>query len=316
MDPVTHGIIGLGIAALSGQPISIENPLVVGAVLGAVAPDLDVVVKYWGNYQYLKHHRGVSHSIIGLAGISLAITFGLSLFYKEASFLNLFLWVFLGSASHTFFDILNSYGVRPLLPFNNKKIVAGLLMLYDPFITALSLGLIFINVDRTTKVLGTVILVSLYIVFRILIKNRVKRILNNRFKIEERKSTLYVLPAMMNFFKWDFVIQTKGYNIVGQINFITNKIKIKKKLIKENSKLIKKAYKTDLGKYFREFSPVTHVEIVEQNNSIELKITDLRFYLRNNFMHHVTIVFDENNQVIEKAFHPYKYDNRIVVQNA
>lgn len=316
MDPVTHGIIGLGIAALSGQPLSIENPLVVGVTLGAIAPDLDVVVKYWGNYQYLKHHRGVSHSIVGLVGISLIITFGLSLFYKEASFLNLLLWVFLGSASHTFFDILNSYGVRPLLPFNNRKLVAGILMLYDPFITVLSLGLIFVNVDRATKILATIILVSLYIFFRILIKNRVKKILDNRYKISERKDKLYVLPALMNFFKWDFIIQTKKYNIVGQINFITNKVKIRKKLIKPNNKLIKKAYRTELGRYFREFSPVTHVEIVEQDTNIELKITDLRFYLRNNFMHHVTIVFDENNQVIEEAFHPYKYDNRIVVQSA
>lgn len=316
MDPITHGIIGLGMATLSGQPISLENPIVAGMTLGAMAPDLDIVVKYWGNYQYLKHHRGISHSIIGLIGISLGISFGLTLIYKESKFINLFLWVLLGSMSHTFFDILNSYGVRPFLPFSNKKLTSGILMLYDPFITLLSMGLIFIEADRVMKITLAVTLMFLYITFRFLMKVRVKKVLYSRFKVEDRHGKLLVLPALMNFFKWDFIIETKRYNIVGQINFLNNKVNIRKKLIKPNNKLIKKAYRTELGRYFCEFTPVTHVEIVEHDFKTELKITDLRFFLRNNFMHHVTIVFDQNKEVIESAFHPYKYSNRIVVESA
>ena len=43
MDPVTHALIGLGISALSGQPLSPYNPANCAAVVGALVPDLDVL---------------------------------------------------------------------------------------------------------------------------------------------------------------------------------------------------------------------------------------------------------------------------------
>ncbi len=315
MDPVTHGIIGLGIAALSGQPIDITNPIALGTVLGAMSPDIDIIVKYWGDYEYLKHHRGLTHSVFGIIGLSTAISAGLSLMFTEYSFFSIFIWTMLGTLSHTFFDALNSYGVRPFLPFTNKKYLASILMLYDPFITALCLGLAVVNVERTVKIATSVVLLTTYIIFRLLVKTKASRAIRKKYNISKDESNVYILPALMNFFKWDFIIDTDKQNIVGQYNFLTNKITIRKELIKEKHSLIRYAYETKLGRYFTEFTPITHVEVVEQERDTILKITDLRYIMRNNFMHHATIVFNKDTKVEKQIFHPYNYENKILVND-
>ena len=41
----------------------------VALVIAANLPDLDSVMSYWEILAYLKHHRGITHSIVGVAGI-------------------------------------------------------------------------------------------------------------------------------------------------------------------------------------------------------------------------------------------------------
>ncbi len=43
MDPLTHGVIGLAISSFSGQAVSLDNPVSIGAALGAMSPDIDVI---------------------------------------------------------------------------------------------------------------------------------------------------------------------------------------------------------------------------------------------------------------------------------
>lgn len=62
MDPVTHGVIGLAISAFSGDPVSLVNPVSLGCAIGAMSPDIDIIAKIKGDYVYLKHHRGLTHS--------------------------------------------------------------------------------------------------------------------------------------------------------------------------------------------------------------------------------------------------------------
>lgn len=63
MDPITHGVVGLAIAAFTGETVSIASPYAMGSLLGAVIPDADIIMQVKGDYSYLKNHRGMSHSI-------------------------------------------------------------------------------------------------------------------------------------------------------------------------------------------------------------------------------------------------------------
>ncbi|MCL4439674.1 MAG: metal-dependent hydrolase, partial [Firmicutes bacterium] len=77
MDPLTHALVGMGVAALTGEKLSLASPLHLGAVLGALAPDLDIVLQLCGDIPYLTHHRGSSHSIPGVLFSSTVIAFAL-----------------------------------------------------------------------------------------------------------------------------------------------------------------------------------------------------------------------------------------------
>ena len=60
MDPISHGMVGLAIATISGEPI--VGAVSIGTTLGAMAPDLDILAQFKGHLSYLKNHRGMSHS--------------------------------------------------------------------------------------------------------------------------------------------------------------------------------------------------------------------------------------------------------------
>ena len=45
MDPITHGLVGVALSAFSGRAVSMDNPLTMGAMLGAMSPDLDFVIR-------------------------------------------------------------------------------------------------------------------------------------------------------------------------------------------------------------------------------------------------------------------------------
>ncbi|MCR4436627.1 MAG: metal-dependent hydrolase [Clostridiales bacterium] len=67
MDPVTHAVIGMVISKMAGDGPNISGAVSAGIIIGSVFPDIDIVLRKWGNCVYLKHHRGATHSILGLA---------------------------------------------------------------------------------------------------------------------------------------------------------------------------------------------------------------------------------------------------------
>ncbi len=315
MDPITHGVIGLGISALSGEPFGL-NPITIGAALGAMSPDIDIVVKYWGDYKYLKHHRGPTHSVISLLGISLVISTGLFLIFKDYNFLRILLWTFLGSLSHTFFDGLNSYGVRPFMPFSKKKYLANVLMLYDPFLMVLSLALILLPLTKEMKIIIAISTVAIYILLRLIARDKAYRFLFKEYRLNILTDRVHILPDLMNFFKWDFIVRAEDYKVVGTINFLNNKLNVIKRLEHSNHRLIEQANATELGIYFNDFtSSIVHTQVTEEDDKTVFRLIDLRYFLNNEFMHHATIEFDkEKEQPIKSVFHPYKLKKELVIE--
>ncbi|GAB4266738.1 metal-dependent hydrolase [Thermincola ferriacetica] len=122
MDPVTHFLVGTVIAGVSGEKLSISDPLYLSTVLGSLMPDMDIVYQLRGHIAYLKNHRGMSHSVPGLicnAGL-IALAVYLLSGYR---FVALFAWALLGGLSHVFLDVLNSYGAQVLWPLSKKSIL-------------------------------------------------------------------------------------------------------------------------------------------------------------------------------------------------
>jgi inner membrane protein len=313
MDPVTHGVIGLAISAYSGDPVAFTNPVSLGCAIGAMSPDIDIIAKLKGDYVYLKHHRGISHSIPSLFVLAGVITGGLSLFFTDLEILRVFIWTLIGCFSHTLFDILNSYGAKLFMPFTKKKLMVGILMLYDPVVTVLSFLLIFVREKTLFFYISIGISFFVYLVSRWMMKKRAEKIVKNYYCHGYKICSVNILPALMAYHKWDFIVSTNSHNLVGQVNLLNGKIFERKKFKKPEDEDVEMFKETNVGKYFREFTPIYHVIKSKELDNIVLKSIDLRYYLKNNFMHHATVIYDGEKNIVQSFFHPYHVDKNIPV---
>jgi inner membrane protein len=313
LDPLTHGVIGLAISTFSGTPVGVMNPITLGCSIGAMAPDIDVVMKFiWDDKVYLKHHRGFSHTMPALLGLSGIITGVLYMMFPGSALMDIFLWTMIGALSHTMFDILNSYGAR-LIPFVKRKFKLNLLMLYDPVVTFLALVLIFKS-QKSLMVYGTSVTIFIvYLFARLLMRKRAEKAIIKNFAHGYKIISLDVLPALMAFHKWNFVLSTNSHSIAGQVNILNKRIEIRKKLRREDKDLVKIFKGSNAGQYFTSLSPNYHVTKTSYEGGMILEGIDLRYFMKNNFMHHATVIIDENQNILESFIQPYKYDKRIPV---
>jgi inner membrane protein len=310
VDPITHGVIGLALSSFSGQAVSLDNPVSIGAAIGAMSPDIDVVTRlFFDDMFYCKHHRGFSHSWPSLIGLSGLITFGLSMFFPEMHIWQVFLWTFFGALSHTAFDILNSYGAMLI----KKKWKASLLSLYDPVLSVIALFLIFYR-SHTAMTLGVSAFVFFaYMGVRYKLKQNAKQnvieCFGHGYSIEE----VEILPSLKAFYKWDFIVHSSSHDIVGNFNQFRKDVKVIEKLSKKDKYFKDIFMKTNLGAYFSDFTPNFHIAPFKETEQTVLKVIDLRYHYKGEFMHHAELRLDESLNVIESYFQPYTLSKRIPV---
>lgn len=309
MDPVTHGLIGLGISAFSGNPVALSNPVSIGCAIGAMSPDLDVIIRVFkDDYEYITKHRGVSHSIPALAGFAIVITFALAYFYPDMNVKQVLLWTFLGGLSHTLFDMMNSYGARL---FSRKRKV-NLLTLYDPIIWTLTLFLIFYNYNPLVShsLIGCIFFI--YLGGRYYLRERARKNIIAHYNQDELRDVT-VLPGLKHFYKWDYIIRTKHHSIVGDYNTITQNFKETQRFEKLDQDTEALFQRSNLGKHFKDWSSNYHVFKVEEEHKIILRAVDLRYYFNNEFMHKASLEIDKKTNAIESFFHPYRLETRIPI---
>ena len=64
---------------------------------------------------------------------------------------------------------------------------------------------------------------------------------------------------------------------------------------------------------FEEFTPIFHVGFYTKEDVHLVKFIDLRYYLRDDFMHHATGVVSNEFQLLEGIFHPYNKNRNIKI---
>lgn len=228
MDTGSHLLFGTTLAGLAFfHPDVASDPQLAAAVIsvtlaGSHAPDLDSVVRFKSHDAYLKHHRGISHSLPACFLWSGAIG-GLASWGWGAGehFVLLFCFAFLAVALHVLFDYSNAYGVQCLLPFRKEWLHLDAICLTDPFLVILhamsAIGSIvdlwpFPQWASAFAWVITIVYVAWRAVHHELIVRRVKR----RYR---RWRAVHVLPGLW-WFRWQYIVQTnEGYemgNIAGR----------------------------------------------------------------------------------------------------
>src|SRR5512143_203666 len=133
MDTVTHGLTGWLVARALPDDWKGEHPATATAVvvLGSVLPDADNAASLLGSELYLRIHRGLSHSLLGISVSSLVVALLFARFGKWKDAKRLFLLALVGQVSHIVLDLLNAYGTQILQPFSDARLSLDLLFVVD-----------------------------------------------------------------------------------------------------------------------------------------------------------------------------------------
>jgi inner membrane protein len=164
MEPVTHFLTG-AILARSGLNRKAAY-VTVGMVLAAEMPDLDTLWSIRGPIAGFEHHRGITHTLLGIpfeAAILLALIWLYHRWrYRRASAATLdgasidthrfhaanlapihwpvlYLCLVIALLSHIFLDWTNNYGVRPFFPFNPHWYAGSFVFIFEPVLFVLLL---------------------------------------------------------------------------------------------------------------------------------------------------------------------------------
>ena len=164
MDNLTHSLVGLTAAKAGLERLSPYSTAV--CILSANSPDIDFVSLFFGDrWTLLQHHRGITHSIIGTLFLGLlvpSIALGLERIIARVRerpprirYGGLLIASMISAATHPLMDWTNSYGVRPLLPWNGKWFYGDLLFIVDPYIWLVLGGAAFLlTSNRPAKLVG------------------------------------------------------------------------------------------------------------------------------------------------------------------
>lgn len=157
MDPFTHTLVGLTSAKAGLERVS---PLATTVcVLAANSPDSDVLVGLTTDrWNYLHHHRGITHSILGVIALAVIVPtlvwlaeHGWSKLRRLRSttrYRGLLLASVIATATHPLMDWTNNYGVRPFLPWSGRWFYGDLVFIVDPFILLLAGGAAFLAMSN------------------------------------------------------------------------------------------------------------------------------------------------------------------------
>lgn len=185
MDNLTHSLIGAVVAEAavrcvpvlkSTLPATTRRTLYFSLlVIGSNFPDLDLLYTGFGSARldYLLHHRGHTHTLIG-AVLAAAVLFGCALGWLRWRGIattsedrqRLGVLALLAPLLHIAMDATNSYGVHPFWPFDNRWYYGDSVFIIEPLFWVAAAPLLFLLQSRLARgVMVAVLLVAVALVF-------------------------------------------------------------------------------------------------------------------------------------------------------
>ena len=206
MDTVSHGVAGsIFSRTLTDRPTA-RAALLLGLV-GAMLPDADMFFLNT-RMEYLRGHRGWSHTLLLLPVFALALALLAKLLYRyarHARLSTLFLFATVAIATHLVFDWITSFGIMFLIPFSRHRFALDWVFILDPYFTGIvSVSLlattIFRPKGRFLSSLGAIVLI-VYLAFCAIQHERALAIWN-RMDSPPAGAKVAVLPQFLSPFRW------------------------------------------------------------------------------------------------------------------
>ena len=301
MDNLTHTLTAI---AISQTGLNRKTRFAtVTLILAGNAPDIDILSSLKGSIAYLKYHRGITHSFVGIIALALLIWglmwwLGRKFKPKPGLPLNsrwLLLAALLGTGSHLLLDFTNAYGVRPFLPFSGRWYAWDIMFIVDPILlTILIVGLGVpwllrlaseeVGGRKTGLVPGAIFCLGATMALwgiRDFAHRRALRILESRDYSGEVPQRVSAIPVMANPFTWMGVVETEtSFHVVGLNALDANGVQeeFETFLKPQSSPSLAAAMKTQGGKVMLDFARFPWAQVDGSEDGYQVSLCDLRFF--------------------------------------
>jgi inner membrane protein len=311
VEPITHFLFGatLGRAGLNRKTALATATL----TLAAEAPDLDVFSRAGGSVFVFAHHRGFTHSFVGLPLVAAAVVGFMYLIWRlrgrrtrDPNLLPrwglLFAYAYLAGLSHILLDFTNSYGVRPFWPFSERWYSWDIVDIIEPVLLAIMLlGLVLpglfalINEEIGARTKGpqgrfaaTIALLAILACwgFRDYEHRRAVALLESRTYSGADPVRVSAYPYMLNPFRWYGIAETPASFAMMNLDSLTpeadpeGNMQIRYK--PEETPVTLAAKKSPLGRVYFDWAqyPVTETDQVALDDgsvAYVVRLRDLRY---------------------------------------
>jgi inner membrane protein len=306
--------------------------------LAAEAPDLDVFGAVRGRVFAFAHHRGFTHSFLGLVLVSLVVVGFMYMVWRlrgrKTNDPNLpprwgllFVFAYIAGLSHILLDFTNNYGVRPFWPFSERWYSWDIVYIVEPvLLIALVLGLIvpgfvgLINEEigarqksprgRWAAITALIVVVLTWLV-RDYEHRRALSALEARTYEQADAIRVGAYPSMFTPFSWRGVVETKAFFALANVDSLKPDVDpggdMDIRYKPEETSITTAAKNTLLGRVYLDWAkfPITQTEVLAEGGYV-VRFEDLRFEQAG--MHSVRkplacgIVLDRDLKVVNEFF--------------
>jgi inner membrane protein len=293
LEPVTHFLTGacMGRAGLNRRTALATLTL----TLAAEAPDLDILGRFRGPAFGFAHHRGFTHSFLGIVLMAAVVVAFVYLIWRlrgrklknpnlPPRWGLLFLYACLAGLSHILLDFTNNYGVRPFWPFSEKWYSWDIVFIFEPVMfTCLLLGLIvpslFALIDREIgarqrgprgRVAAIVALVAVVLLWTVrdYEHRRAVHALEARTYEGADPARVSAYPSLSDPFHWYGVVETSNFFVLAPVDSLGPEVdpedKLEIRYKPEETPITLAAKRSYLGRVYLDWAqyPVTQTEML------------------------------------------------------
>lgn len=139
MDPLSHAALGRTLLGVAGGEGS-SRALAAAAALGALSPDLDLLLMPFGWDLYLRVHEIGTHALPGAIAAGMLTATVVRQFARGADWIALAGAAVTGALSHVVLDLISSAHMRIFWPVNDLQVSIPLVAMADPWLAGILLA--------------------------------------------------------------------------------------------------------------------------------------------------------------------------------
>ena len=227
MDVLSQAVLGASLSQSFAKDKSKQLiALIIGALSG-MAPDLDVLIYSTNDpLLFLEYHRQFTHSLLFIPFGALICALVIYFFVKnKLNFRQVYLFSFLGYATHGLLDACTSYGTQLFWPFSDQRISWNVVSIVDPLFTLPVLFGVILAVYRKKQLVAqmTFIYAVIFLMLGLVQKQRAEAALYTLAQQRDHQvERVRVKPSFANRHVWKIIYEYDGRYYVDAAKLLWN----------------------------------------------------------------------------------------------